>query len=335
MSRLRDSILPTPIPGSWCSGDSTVSVVVPVFDEEKNVESLHDELSTVLASLGVPSEIVFVDDGSQDGTLSQLVAVARKDPRVRVLQLSRNCGQTAALQAGFDHARGEVIVTLDGDLQNDPRDIPRLLAEIESGFDVVSGWRRNRKDRLLSRRLPSMMANWIVAWLTGVKVHDHGCALKAYRRGVTDRTSLYSDMHRFIVVIASMTGGRCREIVVNHRARRAGRSKYGLGRVWKVLLDLMVLVTLTRFATRPARWFLLLSLPFAGAGALFVVAAALAYWSADPQDTSPIVLVGAAFLYCFAAGHFVLLAILGELIMATGDYREIDSVLVTAHGGRP
>jgi glycosyltransferase involved in cell wall biosynthesis len=317
---------------AWPSTDTGVSVVVPVYDEEENVELLHVELSAVLGSLASPWEILFVDDGSRDGTLARLEGIARRDAHVRVLQMSRNYGQTAALQAGFDHARGEVIVTLDGDLQNDPADIPRLLAEIDAGSDVVSGWRRNRQDKLLSRRLPSVIANRVITWLTRVAVHDHGCALKAYRRVIIERTSLYSDQHRFIVAMASMTGGRCREIVVNHRARRAGRSKYGLGRVWKVLLDMMVLVTLIRFATRPARWFLLLGFPFTLASLSFAAVAALAYWSSGPQETPPIVLVGGALLCAFAAGHFVLLAILGELVMTTGDYREIDSVLASIAG---
>jgi glycosyltransferase involved in cell wall biosynthesis len=311
-------------PGPW------LSVVVPIFEEVENVGPLHAELAQVLGTLDEEAEILFVDDGSRDGSTARLEELARKDQRVRVVCLSRNYGQTAALQAGFDHARGDVIVTLDGDLQNDPRDIPRLLAEIAEGYDLVSGWRRERRDALLTRRLPSVAANRLLAWLTGVRMHDHGCTLKAYRRSLTDRTVLYSDMHRFIVAIASVTGGRFREIVVNHRPRVAGRSKYGLGRVWKSLLDILVLVTITRFTSRPGQWFLVLSLPFALAGAGFVVGAAAIYsLSAEP---TPIVMAGGAILCAFAAGHFVLLSVLGELVMATGDYREIDSVLLTEHG---
>jgi glycosyltransferase involved in cell wall biosynthesis len=310
------------------AGEKSLSVVIPVRDEAGNVDTLHRELVEVLEQLGWRFEVLFVDDGSKDGTVKRLEVLAERDHRVRVLELTRNFGQTAALQAGFDHARGAVIVTLDGDLQNDPHDIPRLLAEIEGGHDVVSGWRRRRRDRLFSRRLPSVAANRMISSLSGMRVHDHGCALKAFRRNAIEQTALYSDMHRFVVIMVNMAGGRYRELVVNHRPRSSGRSKYGLGRVWKVLLDMIVVVSLRRLANRPGRWFLAASVPFALAVVVSVVLSVWSYLGELPDVDSSLVLVGNAMLCAFAVGHFVLLAILGELVVATGDYRESTSVLV-------
>ena len=232
-----------------------ISVVVPLYNEEDNVQLLYDELHEVLAALPGSAEMVFVDDGSKDRTLARLEAVQRQDPGVRVVALRRNFGQTAAMSAGFDHASGAVIVTMDGDLQNDPHDIPKLLAKLDEGFDVVTGWRFDRQDAMLSRRLPSQMANRLISWVTGVRLHDYGCTLKAFRREVIENIRLYGEMHRFIPAIASGMGIAFTEIKVNHRARRFGASKYGISRTIRVLLDLMTVKFLLSYATRPLHVF--------------------------------------------------------------------------------
>ena len=232
-----------------------ISVVVPLYNEENNVQLLYDELHEVLAALPGSAEMVFVDDGSKDRTLARLEAVQRQDPGVRVVALRRNFGQTAAMSAGFDHASGAVIVTMDGDLQNDPHDIPKLLAKLDEGFDVVTGWRFDRQDAMLSRRLPSQMANRLISWVTGVRLHDYGCTLKAFRREVIENIRLYGEMHRFIPAIASGMGIAFTEIKVNHRARRFGASKYGISRTIRVLLDLMTVKFLLSYATRPLHVF--------------------------------------------------------------------------------
>ncbi len=253
----------------------SLSVVVPVFEEEANAEALVDGLAAVLRPLGIPFEIVVVDDGSRDRTLAVLRRVQERTPELCVVALRRNFGQTLALQAGFDRARGEVIVTLDGDLQNDPRDIPRLLEALAAGADVVSGWRRDRKDALVVRKLPSWAANWLIRKLTGVPVHDQGCALKAYRADVVRGLDLYADMHRFVAVLSMAAGARLAEVVVRHHPRVAGRSKYGLSRVLKVIADLMTIQMLTRFRESPIRWFSLLAVPFAAAFAAALAALAV------------------------------------------------------------
>jgi len=228
-----------------------VSVIVPLFNEVDNLPLLHAEICAALEALGRPWEVVFVDDGSTDGTTAVLRKIASSDPRVRAVIFRRNFGQTAALSAGFDHSRGPIIVPMDGDLQNDPHDIPRLLEKIDEGYDVVSGWRRHRHDRLVTRRFPSMIANWIIGRITKVRLHDYGCTLKAYRREVIRHIKLYGEMHRFIPVYASWVGARWLEIEVNHRARRFGRSKYGLIRIFKVILDLITVKFLGTFSTTP------------------------------------------------------------------------------------
>ena len=219
-----------------------LSVLIPVYNEVDNVVPLHEELNQVLVASSLRYELIFVDDGSTDGTRAKLEAIQSADPEhVRVAFLRRNCGQTAALSAALDLARGAVLVPMDGDRQNDPADIPRLLARLDEGFDVVSGWRKNRQDTLLTRKIPSRIANRLVARLSGVTLHDFGCTLKAYRRSVLEGVRLYGEMHRFIPIFASWQGARVTELVVNHRPRTAGRTKYGLGRTFNVVLDLMLI----------------------------------------------------------------------------------------------
>ena len=232
-----------------------VSIVVPLHNEAANVEALCRELREFADEEPRIAELIFVDDGSADGTYEGVVAACGEDARVTVLRLRRNFGQTAALSAGFDAATGEVICPMDGDLQNDPRDIPRLLAKVEEGFDVVSGWRKERRDTWLTRRAPSWIANRLISKITSVRLHDYGCALKAYRREVLEGTKLYGEMHRFVPSLASWMGVKVAEIPVNHRPRVAGRSKYGLSRVLRVILDLINVKFLISYSTRPIQVF--------------------------------------------------------------------------------
>jgi glycosyltransferase involved in cell wall biosynthesis len=224
------------------------SVIVPVYNEELNVDELYDRLAGVLT--GADTEFLFVDDGSIDGTHQRLRALAQRDARLRVIRFRRNFGQTAALAAGIDHSRGDIIISMDGDLQNDPRDIPRLLDKLADGYDVVSGWRVDRKDSL-RRRLPSVVANRLISWLSGVRLHDYGCSLKAYRRRVLQDVRLYGEMHRFVPIYASWQGARVTELPVMHHARTRGKSNYGMERTVKVILDLIVVKFLSSYATKP------------------------------------------------------------------------------------
>jgi glycosyltransferase involved in cell wall biosynthesis len=227
-----------------------VSVVVPLRDEAENVAPLHDELAGVLDQLGVPYEVILVDDGSTDATFDRLVAVQAQDPQVKVIRFTRNFGQTAAFAAGFAEARGQFIVTLDGDLQNDPRDIPEMLA-LARRKDIVSGWRRKRMDNFFTRYLPSAIANWLLGIVTGVRLHDNGCSLKVYRATVIKPLKLRPGMHRYLPAIASQLGGRVAEVEVHHRPRRHGRSKYNLSRTFTVIADLVQLRRLMREAIDP------------------------------------------------------------------------------------
>jgi glycosyltransferase involved in cell wall biosynthesis len=228
-----------------------ISVTVPVFNEVESIVALHERVSIVLKSLGTPWELILVNDGSTDGTAALLDKLAAADPNVRVIHLRRNFGQTAAMMAGFDFARGDIIIPMDGDLQNDPMDIPRLLAKLDEGYDVVSGWRKGRKDAKLTRNFPSWLANRLISGISGVHLHDYGCSLKAYRKSVIKDIKLYGEMHRFIPIYASWQGARVAEIPVTHHSRQFGKSKYGLGRTIKVGLDLIVVKFLAKFAQKP------------------------------------------------------------------------------------
>ncbi|GBD98419.1 undecaprenyl-phosphate 4-deoxy-4-formamido-L-arabinose transferase [bacterium BMS3Abin07] len=231
-----------------------ISVVVPLYNEEENVEPLHERLMESLNKDGRDYEIIYVDDGSTDGTLPLLESVQTSDKRVIVISLRRNFGQTAAFAAGFDFARGDIIVTMDGDLQNDPADIPKLLSMMDS-YDLVSGWRKKRRDPFFSRRLPSMIANSIISRVTGVRLHDYGCSLKAYKRDVVKNIKLYGEMHRFIPAVASWYGVRIGEVETTHHPRLRGKSKYGISRTVKVVLDLITVKFLQSFSTKPIQFF--------------------------------------------------------------------------------
>src|SRR5216683_3124398 len=232
-----------------------LSIVVPLFNEVGTIHELHKRLTEVLLLIGQPSEIVYVDDGSRDGTGEALTAIARRDPRVRLTTLARNYGQTAALAAGFDAAAGDVIVAMDGDLQHAPEEIPKLLAKLSEGYDIVSGWREQRVDNLWTRRLPSRIANWLMAKLSGVSLHDFGTTFKAYRAPVIKRIRLYGDLHRFIPALASWGGARIAEVPIANIPRPQNSSHYGLSRTWRVMADLITVRFLLRYVTRPLHFF--------------------------------------------------------------------------------
>src|SRR5687767_15651247 len=228
-----------------------VSIFLPVYNEEPNLMPLHAKLDEALKTLDRSAEIVYVDDGSTDGSLKILREISELDPRVRVVALRRNYGQTAAMAAGIDAASGKVLIPMDADLQNDPADIARLLEKLDEGYDVVSGWRRNRQDKLVSRKIPSQIANRIISWIGGVHLHDYGCSLKAYRRDVIQDVKLYGEMHRFIPIYAAWAGARVTEIPVDHHARTMGKSKYGISRTIKVIFDLMTIKFMASYQTKP------------------------------------------------------------------------------------
>jgi len=234
-----------------------VSIVVPVFNESESLPALYAEIHAAMdAQAAVEYEILFVDDGSTDGSYKVLQSLHARDPeRVQVIRFRRNFGQTAAMAAGFDAARGDVVVPMDADLQNDPADIPKLLAALAEGYDVASGWRADRQDPFVSRRLPSMLANGLISWMTGVHLHDYGCTLKAYRKVVAEDLRFYGEMHRFLPALATWTGARVTEVKVNHRARQHGQSKYGIGRTTRVVLDLLTVRFLMAYSTRPMQVF--------------------------------------------------------------------------------
>jgi len=242
--------------------DVLISVAVPLFNEEESAPVLYEQLKGVLDSLNVTYEIIFIDDGSSDQTFKVLRKLAKSDSMLRVIKFRRNFGQTPAMAAGIDHAEGEIIITMDGDLQNDPTDIPQFVEEIRAGNDIVVGWRHDRKDKVLTRKIPSIIANWLIGKVTGVPIKDNGCSLKAYRAKVIKNVPLYSDMHRFIPAMTNMSGARVKEIKVKHHARLFGESKYGLSRVYKVLVDLAGITTIRAASFAPFRWFTTLATPF-------------------------------------------------------------------------
>jgi len=249
-----------------------VSIVIPVFNEEDNLYPLYQNLEFELNSIGKTWEIVFVDDGSKDKSADVLRTISCRDGRVKVIRLKRNFGQTAAMSAGFDYSKGSIIVTMDGDLQNDPSDIPRMIDKLEEGYDVVSGWRKDRKDPFLSKRLPSILSNKLASWLTGLQIHDNGCTLKAYRREIISEINLYGEQHRFIPAMAFALGADITEIEVIHHPRVNGESKYGITRVVRGFLDLIALKFLISYMTRPMQIFGGLGLLAIFSGALFGVA---------------------------------------------------------------
>ncbi|MCP3931224.1 MAG: glycosyltransferase family 2 protein [Bacteroidetes bacterium] len=293
-----------------------VSIVIPLLNEEKNIQILFDEITEVFSNRELSYEIIFVDDGSTDTSLKLLKDLQRENSQVIVVSLRKNFGQTAAMSAGFDIAGGEVIVAMDADLQNDPNDIPTLLKKIDEGFDIVTGWRFDRKDPFISRKLPSMIANKIISFSTGVKIHDYGCTLKAFKREVIENLHLYGEMHRFIPAIASAMGISITEVKVNHRPRRFGTSKYGISRTIRVILDLVTVKFLLSYSTRPIHVFGTLGLCSGGIG--FFIAAFLTFqrqfYNIGISDR-PILLL--AIFLMFVGVQFVTMGLIAEMLSRT------------------
>ena len=289
-----------------------LSVVIPIYNEALNLRELYQEFVTVLGAWGRPFELVLVDDGSTDDSFAILGEIQRADPRVRVIRFRRNFGQTAAFSAGFRYARGRLIATADGDLQNDPRDLPRMADLIDQGYDIVCGWRQDRKDTFLTRRVPSMLANGLISWATGVRLHDYGCSLKIFRSEVVKPLKLYGEMHRFLPAIASELGVRITEVVVNHRARTRGQSKYGLSRTVRVILDLMTVKFLLSYSTRPLQIFGLIGGLMLLSG--LAVSAYLAYvrlFAYQSIANRPLLLLGV--LLIFTGVQLVTIGLLAEV----------------------
>ena len=289
-----------------------LSVVIPLFNEEENIPLLYEELKEVLNGLEDQHEIVFIDDGSSDRSLSLLRKIQENDAQVVVISFRKNFGQTAAMAAGFDCARGEVIITMDADLQNDPLDIPQMLKEIRAGHDVVTGWRFDRKDPFLNRRLPSIIANKVISWTTGVNLHDYGCTLKAFHREVIKSIRLYGEMHRFIPAIASGMGISFTEVKVNHRPRRFGASKYGISRTIRVILDLLTVKFLLSYSTRPIQVFGLMGILCGGIGVLVAMIMTIQrQFFGVPLADRPLLFL--AVLLIFIGIQFISLGLIAEL----------------------
>lgn len=304
-----------------------LSVVVPLYNEQESVTPLYRAIAEVLDGLPGTSEMVFVDDGSRDETFAVAEGLAATDPRLRVVKFRRNYGQTPAMAAGIDLARGRIVITMDGDLQNDPKDIPHFIEKIAEGNDIVVGWRFDRQDKLISRKIPSRIANWLIGKVTGVPIKDNGCSLKAFRADVIKRVPLYSEMHRFIPAMASIAAPRIAEIKVRHHARQFGQSKYGLSRVYKVLLDLLTIKTITGFATRPLRWFALLAIPFMLLSmAMFAGGITVMLLS----DDSGLPLTGSGLFFASLGLYLVFSGGIAELISRTGDAQVVKLPLLTA-----
>lgn len=289
-----------------------LSIVVPIYNEEENVAALYGSIRDALARTALEYETIFVDDGSGDASFRLLKEIAAQDQRVKLLRFRRNFGQTAAMAAGFDAAKGAVIIPMDGDLQNDPADIPRLLDKLHEGYDVVSGWRKERKDTFITRKIPSFLANSLISRLTGVHLHDYGCTLKAYRREVLDGINLYGEMHRFVPALASQVGAKVTELPVNHRPRLYGKSKYGISRTLRVVLDLMTVKFLMAYSTKPIQLFGKWGVYTLLAGCLSgVMTLYMKLFEHMSMNRNPLLILTAFLL--FMGVQFIVLGLLGEL----------------------
>ena len=293
-----------------------VSIVIPAYNEATSLKVLVDELEYFLKNFEYSYEVIFVDDGSKDSTFEILKDAALKNPNFKVVRLRRNYGQSAALLAGIDCSSGDVIVPLDADLQNDPNDIPKLLNLISEGYDLVSGWRKDRKDRALDRKIPSMLANRLISWVSGVSLHDYGCSLKAYKKEVLEGVRLYGELHRFLPICASWNGAKVTEIEVNHKPRIFGKSKYGLSRTYKVILDLIVLKFLSDFSTKPIYFFGGFAvLSFAFSVLLTAWSFCLKIFKNIDLDGTPLLIFAAVFI--IVSTQLLLMGVLADLIMRT------------------
>ncbi len=293
-----------------------LSLFLPVLDEEENLRPMHEKIRAALDALAKTAEVIYVDDGSTDRSLEILREIAAGDDRVRVISLRRNYGQTAAMSAGIDAAKGEILIPMDADLQNDPADIRRLLEKLDEGYDVVSGWRKNRQDKLISRKIPSQIANRVISWIGGVPLHDYGCSLKAYRRDVIQDVKLYGEMHRFIPIYASWAGARVTEIPVDHHARTMGKSKYGISRTIKVVFDLITIKFMAEYQTKPLYVFgafgmiAFVTSMLAGLWAIF-----LKLYSGTSFILTPLPIIAVVMLAISV--QFFLMGLLAELLVRT------------------
>jgi glycosyltransferase involved in cell wall biosynthesis len=293
-----------------------ISLVIPVYNEEKNIELLCAETKEVLEGLGKSYEIIFINDGSTDNTLQKLKEAKQSNLSIKIIDFNRNFGQTPAIMAGFNIAKGDIVITMDGDLQNDPHDISMLVEKLNSGFDVVSGWRRKRKDPFLQRVLPSKLGNWLISFALRVSLHDYGCTLKAYKRDVIKNVRLYGEMHRFIPAIASWNGAKIAELEVNHRPRKHGKTKYGLNRTLKVLLDLPLIVFLSEYSTKPIRFFGGLGLISCGLGFLtFLLVVYMKLVNRVDMTGNPLLIL--CVLFFLVSAQLISMGFLGEINIRT------------------
>lgn len=293
-----------------------ISVVIPVYNEEQSIAESYQEVSQVLSGLRCPYEILYIDDGSSDNTVETLRNCAGNDAHLKVIQFRRNFGQTAAMAAGLDHSMYSIIVTLDGDLQNDPREIPKMIKKLEEGYDLVAGWRANRQDKFVSRKLPSMMANWLISKSTKVKLHDYGCTLKVMTADVAKGIKLYGEMHRFIPALADQVGARIAEVPVNHRARKYGQSKYGISRTIRVILDLITVKFLLGYAKRPIHFFGTAGVVTTGVGSLLIAWMAYQrFFEHVPMGSRP--LLSLSVMLIILGMQFVCFGLLAEVLART------------------
>ena len=298
------------------SPNPELSLFLPVLNEQENVRPMHERIANALDGLSKTAEVIYVDDGSTDNSLNLLKEIAGKDNRVRLISLRRNYGQTAAMAAGIDAAKGEILIPMDADLQNDPVDISRLLAKLDEGFDVVSGWRKDRKDKFITRRIPSIIANKIISWIGGVPLHDYGCSLKAYRRDILQDVKLYGEMHRFIPIYASWAGAKVTEIPVEHHARTRGESKYGLSRTIKVVFDLITIKFLATYQTKPLYVFGTFGLIGAALSTIAAVWAIVLKFAFDVSFIlTPLPMI--AIVMLAISVQFFLMGLLAELLVRT------------------
>jgi glycosyltransferase involved in cell wall biosynthesis len=300
------------------AGSIKYSIVVPFYNEQESIPQLYMKLTEVMDAIGEPYEMVFVDDGSKDNSFRVLAEIYEHDRRVNVVRLRRNFGQTAGLKAGFDFARGEIVISMDGDLQHDPEEIPRFLEKIEEGYDLVSGWRNERKDHWLMRQVPSRMANWMMAKLSGIDLHDFGTTFKAYRREILQEIQLYGELHRFIPALASSTGARIAEVPISNLVRKSGKSNYGLGRTIRVFFDLIIVKFLLDYSTRPLQFFGLLGLAGSGTGfvlGMILVVQKIMFRTDVIAEHGPLLLLATAL---FISGiQFISMGLLGEISSRT------------------
>jgi len=292
-----------------------ISIVIPVYNEEDNVWLLYDNLEPVLSKLGINYEVILVDDGSSDGTYNKLRQLHEKNNHFKIIKFRRNFGQTQAMRAGFDFASGSIIITLDADLQNDPEDIPKILEKMDEGYDIVSGWRKNRKDKVL-RRFPSAIANKIISVLFGIRLHDYGCTLKAYRKEVLDNIELYGEMHRYIPAIASWMGVRVAEIPVNHRARKFGKAKYGISRTIRVILDIITIKFLLTYSKKPMQIFGLVGVFTSLVGLIATIYLIIErIFFNQPLSSRPLFIL--TIFMIFIGIQLITMGLLGEIMMRT------------------